>query len=69
MSFKTKNWNKSTPPRWRNIGDAIMILGAGLIAMFTALPLSDELKLWILPIVGISIPIGKFLTKLFSDEV
>ena len=67
MTFKTENWNKPTPARWRNTGDAIMVLGAGLTAMFAALPLTDETKLWILPIVGIATPIGKFLTKLFAE--
>ena len=67
-SFNTTNWNKPTPKVWRNIGDAILILGMGLTAMFTALPISDEAKLWIIPMIGFLSPLSKMLTKLFGDD-
>lgn len=68
MTFSHRNWNRPTPKRWRNIGDSILILGAGLMGLITALPLSDDLKLWLLPILGFLTPVGKFITKLFGYE-
>jgi hypothetical protein len=68
MNFGTKNWNRPTPKKWRSIGDAILILGAGLGGLITALPLSDDLKLWLLPIITFLTPVGKFITKLFGYE-
>jgi hypothetical protein len=38
------------------------------MGLVTALPLSDDLKLWVLPIVGFLTPVGKFVTKLFGYE-
>jgi len=68
MTFKTENWNKSTPKKWRNIGDALLILSSGMCAVISASPFSPEIKLWIITIFGVLAPIGKFITKLFSDD-
>ena len=63
-----KNWNRKTPAKWRNIGDAILILGGGLSLLFGGLPLPAGFKLWALPIAGFLTPLGKFFTKLFGED-
>jgi len=69
MTFSTSNFGKgNTPSKWGRIGNVLLILGPTLTGLFTALPLPDEAKLWILPIVGILLPFGKIFTKLFGND-
>ena len=67
-TFKTENWNKGTPARWRNIGDAMIVLGSGLGLIVATLPLPDSTKVWVIAGIGVIGTIGKFLIKLFSNE-
>jgi len=67
-TFKTENWNKGTPIKWRNIGDAMLALGSGLGVILASLPLPTNTKVWVVAGVGLLSTIGKFLTKLFSDD-
>jgi hypothetical protein len=69
-----KNYYKTTPRKWRKIGDALLasaaIVGAGGLMAFDDLKTvysSKELKI----IIGITLFIGitgKFLTNFFKDE-
>lgn len=67
-TFGTSNWQKPTPKFWRNAGDGIMVLSAGLITMITALPVDDSFKLWAVPILVYVGFIGKWVTKLFGSD-
>ena len=67
-SFKKNNWNRSTPKKYRNLGDALLVLGSGLNGIILSLPIDSEIKVWIIAITSIISTIGKFLTKLFTEE-
>ena len=68
-TFKTENWNKPTPPIWRNIGDALLALSAGINSSAWLLDIiPDNIKVWVVPITTLTAIVGKFLTKLFSNE-
>ena len=69
-----KNYYKTTPRKWRKIGDALLasaaIVGAGGLMAFDDLKSiysPKELKIIIGATLFIGI-IGKFLTNFFKDE-
>jgi hypothetical protein len=67
-TVKRSNWNKPTPKKWRDIGDAALALSAAVSGAITALPLPDGFKLIALPIVNLIGAAIKFLTKLTHEE-
>jgi len=67
-TFKKNNWNKGTPKRWRNFGDALLVLGSGLSSIVVVIPIPPDMKVWIIAITTILTTAGKFLTKLFNDD-
>jgi len=67
-TIKRKNWNKPTPKKWRDIGDAALALSAAISGAIATLPLPDEIKIIALPILNIIGAAIKFLTKLTHEE-
>lgn len=67
-TFNTENFNKPTPMRWRNIGDALLVSIPLLDLTISQSPLPESAKIWIKFIGGILLVGGKFLTKLFHDD-
>lgn len=68
MTFQPSNWHKPTPKIWRNLGDALLILGVGLSGIIATLPVPDQHKVWIMAVMNFFTVIGKFLTKLFGED-
>jgi hypothetical protein len=67
-TVKTSNWNKPTPKKWRDIGDAALGLCAALSAGIAAVPIPDNIKIWILPVLNLIGAAIKFLTKFTHEE-
>jgi hypothetical protein len=67
-TFNAKNWNKSTPPKWRNIGDALLALSVAVNSAIVILPIPEPIKIWVMASSTIVGGLGKFLTKLFNDS-
>lgn len=67
-TVKKDNWNKPTPKKWRDIGDAALALSAALTGLITSLPLPDQFKLIALPVLNVLAAGIKFLTKLTHEE-
>jgi hypothetical protein len=69
MNYKPSNWNKPTPAKWRNIGDALLVLGLGMNALVMVAPIHNtEVKDWMVFIFGSVAILGKFATKLFGHD-
>lgn len=56
-----------TPKKWRKIGDAMLLLSTGASGSIMGLPLSDNLKLWIVFAFSVIGVFGKILTN-FAEE-
>lgn len=67
-TFSTKNWNKGTPERWRNIGDALLVCIPLFTGFVTQSPLPESTQQWVIFIGNIVLVGGKFLTKLFGES-
>ncbi len=67
MTFRFMNFNKPTPQKWRDFGDALLVVGL-LSPTVASLPLTDNAKIWTMAVVNTIVIIGKFITKLFHDE-
>ena len=67
-TFKKANWNKGTPKKWRDIGDALLLLGTGLNAIIIAIPIPPQVKIWAIAGTTLLTTAGKFLTKLFGND-
>jgi len=67
-TFRFENWNKGTPPKWRNIGDALLGLSVAVSTAIAIVPIPEPVKIWIMAGSTLVGGIGKFLTKLFSND-
>ena len=64
MKIDTKSYYKPTSPRWRKLGDSILILGTTLTATFAGMEID---KGWIIA-AAIVTALGKMVTNLFSED-
>ena len=63
-----KNWKKNTTPRFRKIGDALLALGTTATGIIATIDMDDKTKVTLMAIASGIGGLGKFFTKLFSDE-
>jgi hypothetical protein len=69
LTVHPKNWNRSTPKFFRNLGDALLALGGGgafVIGLMDQWEGSGK-DILIVIFAGIG-TFGKFFTKLFNDD-
>jgi hypothetical protein len=62
------NWNKPTPARWRNIGDALLVSIPLLTGFIMQSPLPEGAKSWLIFLSNLALVGGKFVTKLFGED-
>lgn len=64
MKLDTKSYYKPTNPKWRKLGDSILILGTSLTATFAGMEVD---KGWIIA-AAILTALGKMVTNIFTDD-
>jgi hypothetical protein len=64
MKVDTKSYYRPTPPRWRKLGDSILIMGTTLTATFAGMEID---KGWIIA-ASITTALGKVCTNFFSED-
>jgi len=67
MSLSVKNWNRPTPAKWRNTGDALLFAIPLLTLTISQSPLPEGAKAWATFISNLLLVIGKFVTKFFGE--
>jgi len=66
-TIKTSNYNKSTPKRWRDVGDALLVAIPVITASIEMLPIPQQLRPFLLVGCNLLLVLGKFLTKFAHD--
>lgn len=67
-SFKTCNYSKPTPKKWRRIGDACILTIPLLQGTIQSSPLNADTKAWIITFTGLILVGAKFVTNFFTEE-
>ncbi len=68
MSFKLKNYSKTTPKKWQVIGDLALILIPVLITIIQESPLAVEVQSTVMFFMSSALAIVKVLTQFFSSD-
>lgn len=64
MKLDPKSYYSPTSPRWRKLGDSILILGTTLTATFAGMEVD---KGWIIA-AAITTALGKMITNFFAED-
>lgn len=62
------NYYKSTPVKWRKIGDTILLGCTSLSALMMGAPLKEHTITWIVFILNVVGVIGKVITNFFKED-
>ena len=62
------NYYKRTPKKWKLIGDICLFAIPILETPILALPISDDIKAWIAPILALILGLAKIITKFLGSE-
>lgn len=63
-----KNWSKPAKKEISNLANILIILNAGLIPSILALPIPDEIRLWIIAVYNVIASLITTYKKLSKDE-
>jgi len=63
-----EQYKKPTPPRFRQVGDTILIFSGFLSTSIMGLPISEHDKLWFVFGSNLLGVIGKIMMNFFKDE-
>ena len=67
-TFKTSNWNKLTPKKWKRLGNACLFAIPLLSPVIAGYPIDPIVKVWISSVLSTVLVVAKFVTKFFAEE-
>lgn len=67
-TFKTSNFNKLTPTKWKRLGNTCNYAIPLLIPVIAMYPIEPIVKVWITSILSTVLVGTKFITKFFAEE-